>query len=323
MARVVPKFLLPLLCISVMALACNNNGSSDAAEKDAKQPATATGADDKPNDEPVDEIPNDIYPDFPFSQFSPEEKTRIVKLTKAELCPCPGANKSLHECVQKREERCALATDVMSTIGGMVKGAFNDTDILDQVAKQIENAKKVHEFKLDGRPLKGVAGAKVVLVEFADFQCGYCREASKVLKSTSERYGDDVAIYFKHYPLPAHPFAELAARASVAAHRQGKFWPMHDALFKNQKSLSPEKIESLAQRAGLNMGKFKADLESPDVLSIVGEDRKEGEASGISGTPTIFINGKKFLGNPTEDEIHEAIDGALKGGANSDTTTTN
>lgn len=301
---------------------CNKNGSGDESGAQTKETASAVKADTTGAAAPAEAVDENIYPDFRLEAFTPEERARLVKLTKAELCPCPDANKSLHECLQTREGRCEVAEAALSTMGGMVKGGYNDTDILDQVAKVVENATKQHEFVLDQRPVKGSADAAVIIVEFADFQCPYCKEAAKLMDETAQKYGDKVGIYFKQYPLPAHEFGELAARASIAAHLQGKFWKMHDELFKHQKSLSYDKIISIAQRLGLNMGKFKVDLESPDVRAVVAADREDGEKSGLTGTPTIFINGRRFMGDGGPASLFAAIDKALADSANAGTTTT-
>ncbi len=321
--------LFSILLVFAVLAACNNNNSGDAAEKDSKETANVvkgeTAGATAAAAEPLPVIADDLYPDFPFAQFNPEEKAKIVKLTKAELCPCPESSQSMHECMQDRDKRCDLANQAMNMIGGMVKASYNETDILDQVAEFLDAAKRQHSFQIDDRPLKGNRNASVILVEFADFECPHCKEASKIMKSISESYGPKIGLVYKHYPLPSHEFSELAARAAVAAHKQGKFWPMHDELFKNQKSLGYAQIVNMAQRIGLNMGKFKLDVESPDVREFVARDRKDGEDGGLTGTPTIFINGRRYLGDTTEDSIRAAIDKALRDAAKVDpdkTTTT-
>jgi protein-disulfide isomerase len=318
--RHIPK-LFCLLAL-VLCVACNNKNSGDAAEKDSTQATTATKPAETSGkaDPGAEKIKEDIYPDFQLSMFSDEEKVKLIKVNKAELCPCPDANNSLHECLQSREQRCDLAAQAVSLIANMVKASYNETDILDQVAQLIDNAKRQHAFKLEDRPLKGSADAKVIIVEFADFQCPHCKEASKMMKALTAKHGDKIGIYYKQFPLSAHEHGELAARASIAAHKQGKFWPMHDELFKNQKSLSYTKIVSIGQRIGLNMGKFKVDIESPDVREVIAEDRKDGDAAGLTGTPTIFINGRRLLGEMSEEGLQAAVADALRDAEKTATT---
>ncbi len=302
-------------CLLLAAGNCNSS-SSEAVDKDEKPSATA--AEKKEGDEAKkgaaagDVLAVDAYPDFPLEVFDDKERAKIQRVTKAELCPCPEATSSLHECLQDRDDRCALAEQVMAMTGSMVKAAYSETDILDEVAKFVENSKKTHEFTTDDRPSKGKIGAPVEIVEFADFLCPHCREATKIVKALHEEYPDKVVVYFKTYPLSANPMSQIAAAAAAAAHRQGKFWQMHDLMFENQRSLSPEKIDALARQIGLNMKKFKADMESPEVATYVTDDRNEGDKAGLTGTPTFYINGRRFLGQTTAGELAAAVEAELQ-----------
>jgi len=99
---------------------------------------------------------------------------------------------------------------------------------------------------------------------------------------------------FKNFPLPMHQYAEKAARAGVAAHKQNKFWEMHAVLYDNQQQLEPSNVERLAKSIGLDMARFVQDRDSEAAADFVARDRKEGEHLEISGTPSVFINGRKF-----------------------------
>lgn len=310
--------LLTILLLTALALAgCKNSTAENSVKKDSNTPTATAPAEDKA----VEDIPADIYPGFPLAALKPAERAQIVKVTRAELCPCDDSTESLHQCLQSKESRCALAEQSLNMIGAMVRGSYNETDILDEVATFVEAAKKTHQFRLENRAYKGNVDAKVVIVEFADFECPHCRTASGIMKSISEKYGDEIVLYFKQYPLPSHANAEIAARAAVAANNQGKFWPMHDEIFKNQRALSYDKIVGFGQRLGLNIGKFKTDMESPDVRQIVADDRADGDAAGITGTPSFFINGKRHLGDSSEAALIAAIDAALAEAKAADTTT--
>ena len=115
-----------------------------------------------------------------------------------------------------------------------------------------------------------------------------------------------------HQPLPFHDKAHLAAEATMAAHAQGKFWEMHDALFANQKALDRADLESYAQRIGLDMPKFKAALDSGAYKARVDADAAAGTKVGASGTPTFFINGWRLVGAQPVDAFKKIIDGELK-----------
>jgi protein-disulfide isomerase len=170
-------------------------------------------------------------------------------------------------------------------------------------------------------PSFGPATAKVTIVEFSDFECPFCSRVGPTLTKIKETYAKDVRVVFRHQPLPFHPNAKLAAEASMAAHEQGKFWEFHDKLFSNQKALDRASLEKYAQELGLNVGKFKAALDSGKFKAKVEADMAAGSAVGANGTPTFFINGREFVGaQPFEnfkkfiDEEIAKADELLKGG---------
>jgi len=109
-----------------------------------------------------------------------------------------------------------------------------------------------------------------------------------------DKYPDSVKIVFKHYPLSFHKQALPAARASMAAAEQGKFWEYHDELFINQNSLSSEKYIAIARNMGLDLKKFSLDMMRPSLLQKIEQDIADAQKAGVTGTPTIFINGRKL-----------------------------
>ena len=131
----------------------------------------------------------------------------------------------------------------------------------------------------------------MTVVEFSDFQCPFCSRVTPTLKQIEEAYGKDVRIVFKHLPLRMHTKAPAAHAAAEAAHRQGKFWEMHDKIFANQRELTEAKYAEYAAELGLDVEKFKKDSASADVKKKVDADAKEAAALGVTGTPGFFING--------------------------------
>ena len=101
---------------------------------------------------------------------------------------------------------------------------------------------------------------------------------------------------WKNYPLPFHHNAEPAAEAAMAARAQGKFWQMHDKLFQNQQALDQAALEKYAEELGLNVAKFKSDVEAKKFKAAIESETKEGQAVGVNGTPAVFINGRKISG---------------------------
>lgn len=145
-------------------------------------------------------------------------------------------------------------------------------------------------------PILGKADAPVTIIEFSDFQCPYCGRGKDTMKEVAKAYPEQVKIVFKHLPLPFHPQAKPAARASIAAHRQDKFWEMHDKLFENQKNLSDETYMALAKELGLDMEQFKKDFNDPEVAKMVDTDAALAAKLGVQGTPGFFVNGVQVRG---------------------------
>ena len=109
-----------------------------------------------------------------------------------------------------------------------------------------------------------------------------------------EKYPNDVKVVFKHFPIRSHPYSEKAARASVAADRQGKFWEFHDKLFDNYKDLSDTKIYEIIRDLKLDRDKFEKDWKNPAVDAKVEADQQEGSKIGVRGTPAVFVNGRRL-----------------------------
>jgi predicted DsbA family dithiol-disulfide isomerase len=119
-------------------------------------------------------------------------------------------------------------------------------------------------------------------------------------------------VVFRNQPLPMHPNAMPAALAAEAAHRQGKFWEMHDKLFGDQKSLGPETYEKYAKELGLNMARWKADMDSEAVKKTIADDSQAGTAIGARGTPAFFINGRPLSGAQPFESFKAVIDQELQ-----------
>lgn len=126
-----------------------------------------------------------------------------------------------------------------------------------------------------------------------------------------EAYPNDVRFVYKNYPLPFHKQAMPAAKAAIAAGKQGKFWQMHDKIFADYRNMNQAAFEKWAGEIGIDVGKFKADMESPETMALITEEMKQAQGAGVRGTPTFFINGKKPVGRSFE-AYKQIIDGILK-----------
>src|SRR5262249_2575874 len=138
----------------------------------------------------------------------------------------------------------------------------------------------------------GPDDALVTIVEWSDFQCPFCAHTAPLLAHERKKYGDQVRIVYRHFPLSGHRDAQLAAEAGVAAAEQGKFWAFHDQIWANFGKLSRADLEGYAKVAGLDLAKFRAALDERRYHDAVVAENAAAEALGVSGTPTMFINGQ-------------------------------
>ena len=160
---------------------------------------------------------------------------------------------------------------------------------------------------VDGRPSFGPADALVTIVEYSDFQCPFCSRVNPTMKQIKDTYPKDVRIVFRQLPLSFHDRARPAAKASLAAAQQGKFWEMHDSLFVNQKALDDKSLETYAsQIPGLDIEKWKKDLADPKLEQMVKEDEAVAAKFGAGGTPAFFVNGR-FLSGAQPFEQFDAL----------------
>jgi protein-disulfide isomerase len=163
-----------------------------------------------------------------------------------------------------------------------------------------------------GTPVKGKAGASVRVVEFADFQCPYCSRAADTMKELAAKYGDRVEFSYRHFPLRSiHPEAQRAAEIAACSGEQGKFWEAHDALYAHQDKLDEASAKEAVVAVGVDAARLEECLASNRAKDLVDADMKKGEEAGIEGTPSFFLNGRAFTGNPTVGSLSQAIDEEL------------
>jgi protein-disulfide isomerase len=137
----------------------------------------------------------------------------------------------------------------------------------------------------------GPIHAPVTVVEYGDFECPNCKQAAPAVKLLLERFAGRVRFAFRHFPLEGvHPHALLAAEAAECAGGQGKFWQMHDLLFENQDHLKLKQLYGYAERLGLDMARFTAEMDDHVYLQRVREHIESGDSSGVRATPGFFVN---------------------------------
>ena len=144
--------------------------------------------------------------------------------------------------------------------------------------------------------LRGPANAPVTLVEYGDFECPFCGMAYPIVKALRQRLGDRLCVVFRHFPRPEHPHARHAAQAAEAAAAHGKFWEMHDHLYERQSALDDAHLAEYAAELGLDADRFRRELAEHTYRDRVQQDLLGGIHSGVHGTPTFFINGRRHDG---------------------------
>jgi formate-nitrite transporter family protein len=153
---------------------------------------------------------------------------------------------------------------------------------------------------------RGLGGGRQLVV-YGDFECPYTAAAVQALGPLLER-GATFEVVFRYFPLrDIHPHAQAAAEAEVAAARQGRFWEMHDVLFRNQLRLESEDLRRYAERLGLDLERFEADVRDALTRARIERDVQSGEESGVDGTPSLFIDGRRYRGPRDTASLGEAL----------------
>jgi len=163
------------------------------------------------------------------------------------------------------------------------------------------------------RPYLGNLNAKLVIVEFSDFQCPYCTDQFPIIRELTNTYRDDVLFIYRQFPI-INEDSIMISEAALCAHDQGKFWPFHDRLFISHDQLLVDAIAVIAlsaRQAGLNIDMFESCLNEHRFRSTVISDAEAGVAAGVEGTPTFFVNGHKISGPVSRDKWKEIIEGSI------------
>jgi protein-disulfide isomerase len=228
------------------------------------------------------------------------------------LCLCiglagcnPQQARDIAEIKSKQDEilqRLAAIEEGQKKLQAPARAARNDEDF-----------DKSYTIAIAESPVRGKADAPVTIVEFSDFQCPFCARSNPIVEGVLAKYPDKVNYVYKHFPLAFHSAARPAAIASIAAQEQGKFWEMHEVLFANQATLDASRLEDYAKQAGLDLARFKKDLESKKDAygKRVDTEFALGQSVDVRGTPTLYIGGKKVRVRTVEG-MSAMIDEQLK-----------
>jgi protein-disulfide isomerase len=264
-----------VLLLGLISLGANT--CKKAGEGDAKPPASATA-----------EV---SIPGVDTSALTPRERREWAAQVGELLAPCPDVPVSIAQCVNEKRA-CKACLPAAQFLLKQVQAGKPKKDREEAYSGRFDS-KKVRTVVTDGSPEKGSPDAVVTVVEWADFECPFCKEVYPVLDKLVSRFDGQVRVVYKFYPLESHPHGEIAARAGLAAQNQGKFWEMHHKMFDNQARLEQADLERYARDIGLDIAKYRADFASKETAERIAKDKKQAEELGLTGTPMIFINGRE------------------------------
>jgi len=238
-----------------------------------------------------------VLPGIDLTGMSKASRDAALEVMRSEGCNC-GCSLKIAEC-RVGDPGCGVSRRFGQFVVREASAGKKAPAIREALIKYMNTPPpllddQVTKLSIDGDPVRGAQNARVTIVEFSDFQCPFCAEASQQVKLLLAKYPNDVKLVFKQFPLDTHSQAALSAEAALAAQAQGKFWEMHDKLYANFRSLSRVRILAWAHEIGLDLPRFTADLDGHKYASRVAAEEKQGEDAGVEGTPTFFIDGRRL-----------------------------
>jgi hypothetical protein len=284
------------LALALLGLA-SFGGSCGGSNGKGSAP-TAAGASDAARGPKIETLPQ-----VAVSEMTEAEKALWVDLINDQLSPC-GDPRSVAKCSQEGTG-CGACVTAARFLSRLVMEGYDRTTVVDHYKSRFGTQPKA-EIPLGDAPSRGAPMAKVTIVEFSDFQCPHCAAAHPDLLRVLREFDGSVRLVYRFFPLSSHTRALPAAKAAEAARLQGKFWEMHDLLFENQRALEDADLEKYATQLGLDVPRFKQDMESEAVQKRIASDRELGMKLGIEATPSFFVNGRPFR------ESHRSLSAYLK-----------
>ena len=281
-------FFVSSVAIAVTAAACagDPHPSKDAAKADATiaiPPETKLLA--APTSEPQE------LPGIDTSRLDERERGVFWRWASQLYAPCPEVAVSVAECV-KEGRPCASCGPAARFLAERARSGDSQSEAI--VAFTVRFGPEVKKVDLADSPAKGRAGAPVTIVVWSDYECPACGYAVPRIEEVASKHEDEVRLVHKLYPLKSHTHSLPAARAALAAKKQGKYWEMEKQLFTHQKALEDADLEGYAKEIGLDLARFRRDIADPKADEIIERDRAEADKHGLAGTPFILINGREM-----------------------------
>jgi protein-disulfide isomerase len=276
---------VPTFCVLALTLAACSGSTPPPAEPQRAPAPTAfeVPADDTPPPKPL--------PGLEDIELGRREAALFGQLASELYAPCPSQAVSLKQCVEE-SRACAACKPAARMLALKVREGI--TAEQGRVIYKARFSPDVKQIPVADSPTRGPADAPVTIVVFSDFECPHCRHTMPILDRVFEKFSPRVRLVHKFYPLQQHFHAEAAARAAIAAQNQGKYWEMEKVLFDHQSDLTGADLDKYAKELGLDLKRFRADMQSERTSKILARDHGDGERAGLDGTPFILVNGRQF-----------------------------
>jgi protein-disulfide isomerase len=243
------------------------------------------------------------------AKLDPAKRKVFDLVVNREPSAC-GKGHSLDYSV-KHDGACRASFYAVRYVARLADLGLSDGEIGDKLQQRFRTP-RVAYIDVAQAPSKGSSSGRVKLVEFADYECGHCREAQSVVRALLVDYANDLTVYFKHFPLGGHVGSLNAALGAAAAQKQDKFWPFNDKVWASSEHLMPAVLEGIAKEiVGLDFQRWYEDVGSEEVRSHVQRDRTEGRALEIHRTPALFINGRSYTDELDLASLKDWIDEEL------------
>jgi protein-disulfide isomerase len=295
-------FVVPVACLSIGLL----TGASCKKDTTAKtDPADVVKAADAAKKGPVDKTP---LPGVDVNGLDAAKQDLFYRLVGTLPSPCGKAH-SLRTSVTS-DQSCKRAPFAARLVAELLVDEQNEETVVDLYSERYIKNTAVQTIDVSQAPMVGEPTAPVTLVEFFDYGCPACVQLKPTLDVVIKENQSRLKVYYKMYPLVAkHPDSMGCAKAAMAALAQGKFHQMHDVIFEKFGAQKEDDLRGYAQQLGLDMAKYDADFSA--VEAHVKADMKDGEAAGVDGTPTLFLNGRKYPGPSDPKYFAAAIEEEL------------
>jgi protein-disulfide isomerase len=314
------RVVLLLATVSLTGVACTKNPEVAPADKAAATPTAAAAAPAAPTPAappPEANSANSLagIPGMDFSSLPPSAQRELATVLSDEFCHC-GCPHTLGACLRQHTS-CKHAKKTARLAAMNVANGMPATEVILGLSRYYASFRATRAtLKVDPRMCMGDEKAPVTIAEFADFECPSCGHARPLLEGFAKKNTTKVRFCYLPYPLPSHPNALPAAQAALWARDQGKFWEMHDILFENQGNLAPAALPALADKIGLPGAKLAEALKAGAYVKELEGIKGQGNAAGITGTPTVFLNGRSHTMGIQADQLNHAVDDEIEWQAN-------